>query len=443
MRSLLFVPGSDTRKLGKVARFGADAIVIDLEDAVADEEKVGARVDDARGDRRLCRAALRRSSCASTASRRACSTTTSRRSSCEGVDAIMVPKVESADTLAHLDAPHRRGRGRPPASRRARSACSCSSRRRAGSRDCDAILAGAPDAGAHRRLRCRRLLRAARHRPDARGHRGRLRALAPRRRRARGGPRRADRRPLAAPRGRRGPRGRQPALPRPRLPGPRDRLPAAGRDGPRAPTPRSPTRRPSASAGSSRRSRRPSRGASPRCASTAASSTTRSTAWRRTASSATTHGAPGARPHHERAPARRPARRRRRVAVRRPGDRHDARRLRRRRRSRSSSPSGDNLRTLGWEKDGVSLWWALIGRNKRSRDAQAVRPRRRGGRSQSCSPTPTCSSRTSAPARSSAGGSAGTSCTRSTRPRHGPHDGLRADRPLRARGRASGRSPSR
>lgn len=29
-------------------------------------------------------------------------------------------------------------------------------------------------------------------------------------------------------------------------------------------------------------------------------------------------------------------------------------------------PSGDNLRTLGWEKDGVSLWWALIGRNKRS-----------------------------------------------------------------------------
>ena len=29
-------------------------------------------------------------------------------------------------------------------------------------------------------------------------------------------------------------------------------------------------------------------------------------------------------------------------------------------------PSGDNLRSLGWSKDGVSLWWALIGRNKRS-----------------------------------------------------------------------------
>jgi citrate lyase subunit beta / citryl-CoA lyase len=43
LRSLLFVPGSDTRKLGKVASFGADAVVIDLEDAVADDEKVGAR----------------------------------------------------------------------------------------------------------------------------------------------------------------------------------------------------------------------------------------------------------------------------------------------------------------------------------------------------------------------------------------------------------------
>jgi DNA-binding FadR family transcriptional regulator len=29
-------------------------------------------------------------------------------------------------------------------------------------------------------------------------------------------------------------------------------------------------------------------------------------------------------------------------------------------------PSGDNLRKLGWQKEGVSLWWALIGRNKRS-----------------------------------------------------------------------------
>jgi crotonobetainyl-CoA:carnitine CoA-transferase CaiB-like acyl-CoA transferase len=29
-------------------------------------------------------------------------------------------------------------------------------------------------------------------------------------------------------------------------------------------------------------------------------------------------------------------------------------------------PGGDILRSLGWQKDGVSLWWALIARNKRS-----------------------------------------------------------------------------
>ncbi|MEA2179274.1 MAG: hypothetical protein QOG77_2571 [Solirubrobacteraceae bacterium] len=29
-------------------------------------------------------------------------------------------------------------------------------------------------------------------------------------------------------------------------------------------------------------------------------------------------------------------------------------------------PTGDNLRGFGWNRDGVSLWWALVGRNKRS-----------------------------------------------------------------------------
>ena len=28
-------------------------------------------------------------------------------------------------------------------------------------------------------------------------------------------------------------------------------------------------------------------------------------------------------------------------------------------------PRGDSLRTLGWQKDGVSLWWAFVNRNKR------------------------------------------------------------------------------
>ena len=33
--------------------------------------------------------------------------------------------------------------------------------------------------------------------------------------------------------------------------------------------------------------------------------------------------------------------------------------------SRSSTRRGDPLRTLGWQKDGTSLWWAFVNRNKR------------------------------------------------------------------------------
>ncbi|MGH2461120.1 MAG: HpcH/HpaI aldolase/citrate lyase family protein, partial [Chloroflexota bacterium] len=43
LRSLLFAPGNQPRKVAKVASFGADAIVLDLEDAVAVGEKEGAR----------------------------------------------------------------------------------------------------------------------------------------------------------------------------------------------------------------------------------------------------------------------------------------------------------------------------------------------------------------------------------------------------------------
>jgi citrate lyase subunit beta / citryl-CoA lyase len=43
LRSLLFAPGNETRKLAKVGSFGSDAIVLDLEDAVPDPEKEAAR----------------------------------------------------------------------------------------------------------------------------------------------------------------------------------------------------------------------------------------------------------------------------------------------------------------------------------------------------------------------------------------------------------------
>ena len=39
LRSLLFVPGNDARKLEKAGSVGADLVVIDLEDAVAETEK--------------------------------------------------------------------------------------------------------------------------------------------------------------------------------------------------------------------------------------------------------------------------------------------------------------------------------------------------------------------------------------------------------------------
>jgi citrate lyase subunit beta / citryl-CoA lyase len=43
LRSLLFAPGNELRKVEKVASFGADAIILDLEDAVPNADKVRAR----------------------------------------------------------------------------------------------------------------------------------------------------------------------------------------------------------------------------------------------------------------------------------------------------------------------------------------------------------------------------------------------------------------
>lgn len=43
LRSLLFVPGGSTERLAKVARIGPDAVVVDLEDAVAPDAKDAAR----------------------------------------------------------------------------------------------------------------------------------------------------------------------------------------------------------------------------------------------------------------------------------------------------------------------------------------------------------------------------------------------------------------
>jgi citrate lyase beta subunit len=43
IRSLLFAPGNQSRRLARVGTFGSDAVALDLEDAVATEAKGGAR----------------------------------------------------------------------------------------------------------------------------------------------------------------------------------------------------------------------------------------------------------------------------------------------------------------------------------------------------------------------------------------------------------------
>jgi citrate lyase subunit beta / citryl-CoA lyase len=102
MRALLFVPGSDERKLKKVGTFGADVIVIDLEDAVADEEKTAARA--------TTRAAIPTYGDGQVVTVRINGIETGRVEEdiaavvCSGLDAILVPKIEDAETLQTVDA---------------------------------------------------------------------------------------------------------------------------------------------------------------------------------------------------------------------------------------------------------------------------------------------------------------------------------------------------
>jgi citrate lyase subunit beta / citryl-CoA lyase len=101
LRSLLFAPGNHPRKLAKVGTFGSDAIVLDLEDAVADAEKEGARD--------TVRAALETYDPPGAVFIRVNGAETGRME--EDVDAVVsahldglvVPKVEHAETLADLD----------------------------------------------------------------------------------------------------------------------------------------------------------------------------------------------------------------------------------------------------------------------------------------------------------------------------------------------------
>ncbi|MGI9658578.1 MAG: HpcH/HpaI aldolase/citrate lyase family protein [Gaiellaceae bacterium] len=102
LRSLLFAPGNHPRRLEKVGTFGSDSIVLDLEDAVADAEKDGAR--------QTVRDAVPTYNEATIVMVRVNSHETGRMEEdavavvCADVDCLMVPKVEIPETLPRMDA---------------------------------------------------------------------------------------------------------------------------------------------------------------------------------------------------------------------------------------------------------------------------------------------------------------------------------------------------
>ena len=96
-------------------------------------------------------------------------------------------------------------------------------------------------------------------------------------------------------------------------------------------------------------------------------------------------------------------------------------------------PGGDSLRNMAWrdERDGEGLWWKLANRNKRTIVARPQGRRRPGDGAAAWSTTPTCSSRTSGPARSSASDSVPRCCTAATPASCHPGVRVRPGRPVR------------
>jgi citrate lyase subunit beta / citryl-CoA lyase len=101
LRSLLFCPATAPRPLAKLPFVGADAVAIDLEDAVTNDRKVDARAD--------LRAALDTFADVRTYVRVNHPSTGLTEGDIHGVvhpclDGIVLPKVESADTVRDADA---------------------------------------------------------------------------------------------------------------------------------------------------------------------------------------------------------------------------------------------------------------------------------------------------------------------------------------------------
>jgi citrate lyase subunit beta/citryl-CoA lyase len=101
LRSLLFAPGDDSRKLDKLSRFGSDVIVLDLEDAVAASRKdIAARTATAalpKYDKGTIRA-IRVNGAETGRLEQDVEAVCSRDLEC-----IIVPKVEHPETVSEVD----------------------------------------------------------------------------------------------------------------------------------------------------------------------------------------------------------------------------------------------------------------------------------------------------------------------------------------------------
>jgi len=100
LRSLLFAPGNEPRKIDKVATFGADGVIADLEDAVPDDAKIAAR--------ELVKAALPRLHGGFVAVRVNGLHTGLTEGDVAGIvapglDGVVLPKTESAEHVRTLD----------------------------------------------------------------------------------------------------------------------------------------------------------------------------------------------------------------------------------------------------------------------------------------------------------------------------------------------------
>ena len=95
-RSFLFAPGNHPRRVEKCLTLGADAVILDLEDAVANAEKVATRamVVEALNRPRPCRGYVRVNSLGTQWSHGDFVAVVAK-----GVDGIVLPKVESAADL--------------------------------------------------------------------------------------------------------------------------------------------------------------------------------------------------------------------------------------------------------------------------------------------------------------------------------------------------------